>query len=72
MTHTDFSSQCSTVTARVARLTWLLAQGARPTTAEVAQIANLCNSGAYRLLDRMSTEIPLVQEDGRWSILPDK
>lgn len=66
------TDQCATPTERVARLTFLLAKGATPTTAEAAVLVNLCNSGAYRMLDRMSLSIPLVQEGGRWSLLTDK
>jgi len=64
------SNNPCTPTERVVVLTLHLAQGHAVTTAEVARLLTMCDSGAYRMLDRMSRVAPIVNEAGRWSLLP--
>ena len=54
-------------TERAALLGYKFAQGARLTTMEVAVICGLTHSGAWRILDKMSRVLPLLQlDDGKW------
>lgn len=57
---------------RVARLVWLMAQGGEYSTPEIARIMNMRDrSGAWRMMHRLKTVIPLIPPDekgGRWRL----
>jgi hypothetical protein len=46
---------------------WRLAKGWTPTTREVANVCGLTMGGAWKMLNEMSTEIPIaLGPDRRW------
>ena len=48
-----------TTTERTARIVYRLMLGWQPRTQEVACVCNLSNSGAWRLMSRISLEVPV-------------
>lgn len=58
-----------TVTERVGVVVTLLNHGHSFTTFEVAKIAGLSYSGAWRMMDRLSRKLPLVLVNARWRML---
>lgn len=55
-----------TPSIRVARVAVRLAEGERLTTMQVAELCGISRQGAYQLLERISTELALVLDDGEW------
>lgn len=51
---------------RAAIVTLRLVAGQHLTTAEVADLTDLQWSGAYRLMNNLSLELPITQIDGKW------
>lgn len=59
-----------TTTERTARIVYRLMLGWQPRTQEVACVCNLSNSGAWRLMSRISLEVPVyLDEDHHWRIV---
>lgn len=64
MDNRDFAT-----TERISFIIWSMTLGAKLTTREIAQLLGITCNGAYRMLTRSSSAIPLVLEKGRWSIV---
>ncbi len=66
------AEEIDTATERAARLVYLMMRGWTPTTPEVAVRCNLSYSGAWRLLSRISIEVPVFLDcDHRWRIVDE-
>ena len=63
--------QEATPTERAATLTYALACGRALTTQEVAALCDLTDSGARRLVYRVSRVLPVARADGRWFMISD-
>ena len=61
-----FNSRELNQTERIAHLTVDLILGGTVTTMEVARRFGIGHSGAWRMLNRLSTPLTLVQEGGEW------
>ena len=60
----DYSAQ-----EKAALIAWHLAHGEGMTTGEVASLTGLTQSGAWRLMDRLSRVLPIYRDDGgMWSV----
>jgi hypothetical protein len=60
-------SRYGSTTGRVAKVVWHLAIGGTVTPAEVARQLNISERGAYYLLCKASTTIPIyIDDDGKW------
>ena len=55
-------------TERVARATWLLAQGREVTVRELAQHLEITPRGARAMLEKISLALPLVDDGGVWRV----
>jgi hypothetical protein len=56
-------------TERVAMITFLLCNGRRFRTAEIAQFLGLSRQGAYAQLSRMARVLPLVLDENEWQLV---
>lgn len=56
-------------TERISFIIWSMTLGAKLTTREIAQLLGITRAGAYLMLCRSSRAIPLVFENGRWSVI---
>lgn len=61
-------SRDTNTTERVAKVAWRLSTGGALTTAEAAQLAGITARGAWRMLDKLSRVLPIVQVDGVWRL----
>lgn len=60
-------------TERVAIVVWRLRDGESLSTAEVALAVGLTNSGAWRLLQKLSRVLPVYQTDsGLWEMVQNE
>ena len=50
-------------------ITFLLCNGRRFRTAEIAQFLGLSRQGAYAQLSRMARVLPLVLDDNEWQLV---
>ncbi len=57
-----------TLTGRAAWLTWQFAQGESFTVEEIMRIMGLSESGAKRMLNKMSQATPIFCCEGRWQV----
>lgn len=56
-----------TAQERAGKIAWLLAQGERLTTNEIARLTGLTRGGAWYLMMRISRVVPVVcDERGEW------
>jgi hypothetical protein len=51
---------------RAAIITHKIDRGAALTTAEIAAYTGITVCGAWRMMDRISRVVPIVQDEGRW------
>ena len=56
-------------TERVALVVYLLSQGGRLRTADVARMTDMTPQGARRMLNAMCTVLPLTYADGEWFLI---
>ncbi len=52
---------------RAGLLAWWLAQGEELTTAETAELLEVDRTAAWRLLTKLSRQLPIACVDGKWS-----
>ena len=57
-----------TVTERVGKVVWWLAQGDGLTVANVCKLTGLSPSGAWRMLAALSRVIPIYDDEGVWQL----
>ena len=53
-------------TERTAVIVWLLADGARLRTVDIARLLGIDWQGAYRMMERISRVTPVTQVEKRW------
>lgn len=58
-------------TERIARATWLLANGGRVTVRDLASQLEITPRGARSMLERISRAVPLVADGGVWRVMDD-
>lgn len=63
------NNQGFATTERIAFIIWSMTLGAKLTTKEIAQLLGITHVGAYLMLCRSSRAIPLIFENGRWSVV---
>ena len=56
-------------TERISWITFLLCQGKRYRTAEIAAMLGMTRQGAHAQLSRMAHVIPLVLDGGEWYLV---
>jgi len=56
-------------TERTAVIVWLLADGARLRTIDIARLLGINWRGAYRMMERISRVTPVTQVERRWQVI---
>jgi predicted DNA-binding transcriptional regulator YafY len=59
-------------TERIARATWMLAQGKAVTVRALAAELEITPRGARSMLERMSRVVPLVDDGGVWRVMGEE
>ena len=63
----DYPANDLVVTERAAQTAWMLAEGAKMTTREIAERTGLHVKSAYHMMNKIARVLPVVLgEDGRW------
>lgn len=58
----------TTATERAGTVGIALGRGQSLTTVEIMHMTGLTHSGAWRLMDRLSRNVPLILYNGKWQI----
>jgi len=63
----DYPANDLVVTERAAQAAWMLADGAKMTTREIADRVGLHVKSAYHMMNKIARVLPvMLDEDGRW------